>query len=327
MFKWEKMGNVFAPGGLPDVSWMQEYAQSPSAVVFDDRVRVYFCTRPKPSPDGMYLSHIAYVDLDRKDLLHVVNVCKEPVLRLGARGTFDEFGTYPVSVIRNGDEIRVYYAGVTRCKSVPFNAAIGVATSRDGGESFKRIGEGPVLSYSPDEPFLLGSPRIRKFGSQWHLWYVSGKRWLEKNGKLDPVYKIRMASSSDGFDWVKCGRDLLEDRLGVNECQACPDVLYRDGFFHMFFSYRFPHNYHSKEGGYRIGYAFSKDMAVWRRRDELAGMEVSESGWDSQMVNYPHVFMLGDETYMLYQGNGMGRTGFGLAKLISVGGWGNNEMD
>ena len=321
MFKWKKLGKVFAPGDMPGVSWMQEFAQSPSAVVFADRVRVYFCTRPKPSSDGMYLSHMAYVDLDRNDLLHVVNVCKEPVLRLGARGTFDEFGTYPVSVIRSGNEIRVYYAGVTRCESVPFNAAIGVAISRDDGISFERIGEGPVLSYSPDEPFLLGSPRIRKFEDQWHLWYVSGKRWLEFNGKLNPVYKIRMASSSDGFDWVKCGRDLLENRLGDNECQACPDILFRDGLYHMFFSYRQPHDYTSKENGYRIGYAYSEDMANWRRCDELAGMEVSESGWDSQMVNYPHLFILEGETYMLYQGNGMGRSGFGLAKLVTPRNW------
>ena len=81
------------------------------------------------------------------------------------------------------------------------------------------------------------------------------------------------------------------------------------------------HNYKGKEGGYRIGYASSVDMINWNRRDEMAGMSVSESGWDSEMVNYPHVFMLDGETYMLYQGNEMGRSGIGLAKLVGPQNW------
>ena len=64
-------------------------------------------------------------------------------------------------------------------------------------------------------------------------------------------------------------------------------------------------------------------MFSWKRSDELASMEVSESGWDSEMVNYPHVFSLNEETYMLYQGNGMGQTGFGLAVLENGQSWSN----
>jgi predicted GH43/DUF377 family glycosyl hydrolase len=322
MFKWKKLGKVFSPNDHPGMPWMHAFAQSPATLIGEDYVRAYFCTRPPPEANGMYLSYIAYIDLDRKELCSIRSICKRPVLPLGAPGTFDEFGTYPVSVVRNGNEVWAYYAGVTRCESVPFNAAIGVAVSRDGGESFARIGPGPVLSYSPDEPFMLGSPRIRIFDGKWYLWYASGKAWLRLNGRLDPLYKIRMAASDDGIHWVKHGCDLLEDRLGDRECQACPDVTYHNGMFHMFFSYRDCHNYKSKEGGYRIGYAFSADMIKWQRRDETAGMKTSEAGWDSQMVNYPHVFMLDGETYMLYQGNDMGLSGFGIAKLISPDDWG-----
>ena len=323
MFKWEKLGKVFDPRDINTESWMQEFAQSPSVLIFEKHVRVYFCTRPAPSSDGQYLSFLSYIDLDRSNLLKIVNVCKAPILSLGALGTFDEFGTNPAFVIRNQDEVRIYYGGWTRCESVRFNAAIGLAVSYNSGDSFVRLGDGPVLSYSPDEPFLLGSPRVRQFGSKWYMWYVAGKVWLQTEGNpAEPIYKIRMATSDDGIEWIKYGKDLLESKLGEQECQACPDVIYRDGKYHMFFSYRDSHNYKSKAGGYRIGYAFSTDMIHWQRRDELAGMSVSESGWDSEMVNYPHVFVLDGETYMLYQGNEMGRTGFGLAKLDSTQNWG-----
>jgi len=321
MFKWEKLGKLFDPRDYRGQSWMKEFAQSPSTLVFDDRVRVYFCSRPPPASDGQYMSYVAYIDVDRNDPRMILKVCEKPVLSLGALGTFDEFGTYPVSVIRSGDEIRAYYAGWTRCESVPFNAAIGMAVSSDGGDSFVRLGDGPVLSYSPDEPFLLGSPRVRRYGNKWYLWYVAGKRWISTPAKPEPVYKIRMASSDDGIDWTKFGTNLIEDRLGANECQACPDVTYRGGRYHMFFSYRDFENYKGKTGGYRIGYAVSEDMIHWSRQDELAGLGVSDSGWDSEMACYPHVFDLDGKTFMLYQGNGMGRDGMGLAQLLGTGDW------
>jgi len=321
MLRWEKLGKLFDPRDLGGGCWMKEYAQSPSALAYDGFVRVYFCSRPAPSADGQYQSYMSWIDLDRADLRRVLRICPQPVLELGGCGCFDEFGTYPVSVIRSGDEVRAYYAGWTRCESVPFNAAIGLAVSRDGGESFRRIGAGPVLSYAPDEPFLLGSPRVRRFSDTWYLWYVAGKEWLRTESRPEPVYRIRMATSPDGIEWVRLGRDLIAPKLGAYECQACPDVLFRDGRYHMFYSYREVSNYRGPEGGYRIGYACTDDLNSWTRRDEIAGMGVSPNGWDSEMVNYPHVFTLDSETWMIYQGNEMGRAGIGLARLVEPCDW------
>lgn len=317
------MGKVFDPKDLTTESWMHEFAQSPATVIFDDFVRVYFCSRPAPGPDGQYLSYISYLDLDRRDLTKRLRVCEQPVLELGAFGTFDEFGTYPVSVIRDGGDIRAYYAGWTRCESVPFNAAVGLAISTDQGETFTRLGKGPVLPFSPDEPFLLGSPRIRKFADVWHLWYVAGREWRKMDdGRTEPIYKIRTATSADGIVWDKLGKSLIPDKLGLDECQACPDVIYRNGRYHMFFSYRGLHNYKERSGGYRIGYAVSDDMITWDRNDDMVDIRLSQTGWDSEMINYPHVFDLDGATYMLFQGNGMGREGFGLAVLENDDAWG-----
>lgn len=320
MFKWEKMGKLFDPKDLNGGSWMHDFAQSPTVLVDDDRVRVYFCSRPAPV-DGQYVSYMAYIDLDRHNLLQVTHVCQAPPLDLGGYGTFDEFGINPLTVIRDAQQVRVYYGGWTRCESVRFNAAIGIAVSDDNGDTFRRLGPGPVLGYSPDEPFLLGSPRVRQYGGQWHMWYVAGKEWRETDGKPEPIYKIRMASSADGIEWVKHGRDLIEDKLGEHECQACPDVIFRDGAYHMFFSYRDIRDYKGPQGGYRIGYASSTDLVHWQRNDDLAGMQVSDGGWDGEMVNYPHVFVVDGTTYMVYQGNEMGRAGIGLARLPASQDW------
>src|SRR5262245_29859408 len=110
---------------------MAGFSQGPATLILDNIVRVYFSCRPEPDARNQYVSYAAYVDLNRADLSRVVNISAHPILDLGGRGTFDEFGIYPVSVIRDGDCIRAYYGGWTRCASVPFNVAIGCAISRD----------------------------------------------------------------------------------------------------------------------------------------------------------------------------------------------------
>ena len=315
MFKWRKLGTVFNPTEKNTGSWMKEYAQAPSIIVFEKFVRVFFSSRALPDENGQYVSRLAYIDLNRNNLFDIINICKAPIMALGEKGTFDEFGTYPASTIKNEDKIWAYYAGWTRCESVPFNAAIGLAESNDNGETFKRIGKGPVISYSPDEPFVMGSPKIRKFNDTWYLWYSAGKKWIENNGKPQPMYKIRMASSNDGINWKKHGKDIIVSVLEENECQASADVFYYEGKYHMFFSYRYNLNFREAKRGYQIGYASSDDLFNWERDDSKAGLFASESGWDSESVSYPYIFELDNTMFMFYQGNEIGRYGFGLAQL------------
>jgi predicted GH43/DUF377 family glycosyl hydrolase len=319
MFKWKKLGKVFDPTEIKNRSWMNEFAQAPSVLIFDKFIRVYFSCRPKPDDKGQYVSYTAFVDLNRNDLFEILNVSKDPILKLGELGTFDEFGTYPASVIKNEDNIYVYYAGHTRCESVPFNTAIGIAISNNMGESFNKIGVGPVLSCSPKEPFSLSGPKIRKFNNLWYLWYIAGSKWIVPEGKPELVYRIRMAISVNGIDWSKMDKNVIDDKLGENEVQASPDVFFKNDKYHMFFCYmQTPDFRKNKDKSYRIGYASSTDLINWVRDDSKAGIDISAEGWDSEMVSYPHVFELDGEIYMFYLGNGVGKFGFGLARLEGI---------
>ncbi len=315
MFKWKKQGRVFNPQEVKNRAWLKEFAQAPAVLIFDKFVRVYFSCRPLPDARGQYVSYSGFVNLNRNNLFEIINVSKNPILELGDLGNFDEFGTYPTSVIRNGKDVYAYYAGWTRCESVPFNVAIGLGISYDDGVTFKKYGKGPILSYTPDEPFVLSGPKIRKFNDLWYLWYIAGRKWIIADGRPEPVYKIRMASSVDGVNWTKLNKDLIESRIEEDEAQASPDVIFYNGKYHMFFCYRYSSNYRGKEKGYRIGYAFSDNMLDWTRDDSKAGIDISDEGWDSEMVAYPHVFEVYGNIYMLYLGNQVGRYGFGLAQL------------
>ncbi|HWI17198.1 MAG TPA: hypothetical protein VNT81_05600 [Vicinamibacterales bacterium] len=297
---------------------MHEFAQAPATLLFDDFVRVYFSCRPRPDAAGQYVSYSAFVDFERSDLRQRVALAARPIFALGDLGTFDQFGTYPASVIRAGDEVRAYYGGWTRCVSVPFDVAIGYAISTDNGVTFDKQGSGPVLGAGPDEPFVISGPKIRRFNNRWYLFYIAGVKWIAQDPRAEPVYRIRMATSDDGISWQRHGRELIAPRIEADECQASPDVIFAGGKYHMFFCYRYSLGYRGREKGYRIGYASSPDLITWTRDDARAGIDVSESGWDSEMISYPHVFELDGRTWMMYLGNGVGRTGFGLAELEGV---------
>jgi hypothetical protein len=292
------------------------YAQSPQALVFDDFVRIYFSTRSQDA--GGYLSHIAYVDVDR-DLTRVHGVAEHTVLPLGGLGCFDEHGIFPMNVVRHGAEVWGYTCGWSRRRSVPVETAIGLAISRDGGRTFARTGPGPIMGPTPDEPFLVGDGFVLQHGGRWHMWYIFGTAWAPAvPAEPGParVYKIAHAESPDGIHWQRDGHCIISDRLGADECQALPTVFQCDGVWHMYFCYRYATDFRRNHArGYRLGYAYSTDLRQWTRDDAAAGIAVSPDGWDSEMQCYPHVFWCGGTAFLLYNGNAFGRTGFGVAVL------------
>ena len=116
MFKWKKLGRIFNPIEVKDRDWLKEFAQAPAVLKFENFVRVYFSCRPERDENGQYVSYSGYVDLNRSNLFEILEIAKKPILELGALGTFDEFGTYPVTVIRNMNELLLYYGGWSRCE-------------------------------------------------------------------------------------------------------------------------------------------------------------------------------------------------------------------
>jgi len=315
MFSWEKLGRIYNPQDFVNrPEWMDEFSQAPCTLILNDTVRVFFGCRPKRDENGQYVTYSTYIDLDRNDLFKVKAFAQKPVLSLGNKGTFDEFGTYPLSILKNDNEIWGYYAGWTRCESVPFNVAIGLAVSENNGESFERMGEGPVIPYTPEEPFTISGPKIRKFNDKFYMFYIAGKQWYLENGKPEISHKIRVAMSDDGINWNKLNRDIIPNHWDKTEAQASPDVFYANGKYHMFFCGWIPSSFR-KTKARKIGYAYSTDLINWVRDDSKVGIDISETGWDNEMIAYPHVFKLDDQIYMLYIGNEVGRYGFGIAKL------------
>ena len=314
--KWKKLGKIFDPTEHALPNGCREFAQSPQALVCDDFVRIYFSTRQRDAV-GKYLSHVAFADFDR-ELERVLAVSKHTVIELGGLGCFDEHGIFPMNPVRDGDRVLAYTTGWNRKVSVPVDSSIGLAISIDEGRTFQKFGTGPVVTSSLHEPFLVADAFVARYGGTYHMWYIYGTSWgsSASGGAPERVYKVGHATSADGVAWQKDGRQLIADKLARSECQALPTVIQIGARYHMFFCYRRQFDFRNdREGAYRLGYAYSDDLANWVRDDAGAGIDVSPAGWDSDMQCYPNVFECEGNIYLLYNGNEFGRLGFGLAVL------------
>lgn len=314
--KWKKLGQIFEFEKSPFKERFVSHAQSPQAIVFSDFVRIYFSTR-KQEENGKFISHVQYVDYS-KNFKKIINTSEHEVIPLGELGCFDEHGIFPFSPFKFGENIYAYTTGWTRRISVDADAGIGFAISSDDGKTFKKFGNGPILTSSLYEPFLVGDGFVQKLKDKFYMFYIFGQKWCEETKEHAPerVYKIAYATSDDGINWQKMNRCIIKDKIDENECQALPTVIKIGERYHMYFCYRHMIGFRTeKEKGYRLGYAYSDDLINWTRDDINAGITTTEGAWDSDMMCYPNIFKMDGKIYLLYNGNEFGKYGFGVAEL------------
>jgi len=295
---WRKVGQLCeGSGGAP---WAVSHAALP---VVDSlpagRHRVYFSGR-----DSRGRAHIGWGDVDLARPA-TWTVSAEPVIAPGPLGGFDDSGVTSSCLVNHGGAKYHFYTGWSLGASVPFYLNVGVAVSEDGGATYRRLRKSPVLERSEIDPLLTASPWILIESGVWRMWYVSGVRWSIVDGRPRHHYHIRYAESRDGLHWDRTGVVCIDFKSDDEYAISRPCVVHDGNVYRMWYACR--------GDRYRLGYAESADGVVWRRLDEEAGIDVSPSGWDSEMVEYPCVVDTGNRRMMLYNGNDYGRTGIGIA--------------
>jgi predicted GH43/DUF377 family glycosyl hydrolase len=256
-----------------------------------------------------------FIDLDRNDPARVLYIHDQPVLDFGRKGTFDENGIMPSSALFHDGKVLLYYLGWSQCRNVPNKNFNGLAVSMNSGKTFTKIHEAPVIPVNEFNPIGTTNMTVIYSDNSYYAYYSSITKWIEIDEKLESTYLMTYATSKDGIQWQPSGKMILEP-CSEFEAQVRPAIINIGSVWHMWFSYRGSHGFRQGgENAYHIGYATSKDLINWERNDKLAGIEASESGWDSQMICYPAIVQVGGKKWMFYNGNGFGKSGFGYAEL------------
>lgn len=309
--KWVKKGLIFTPDDR--FEWNKKgYASVPTVYkITEDRLRIYYTAR-----DGNNRTNISFIEVDAETPEKILYVHNDSVLTHGKMGMYDDCGAMVSHVIKVENEVWMYYIGWNVRNTIAYHNSIGLAISKDDGITFKKFSEGPLFDRNYKEPYFSAAPFVLNENGIWKMWYLSNTAWVEYNGKSEPFYHIKYAESDNGIDWKREGKVAI-DYKDKNECGIVRSCVMKDGeTYKMWYAHRNLQDYREdKKNSYRIGYAESSNGIDWIRMDEKAGIDVSESGWDNEMIEYPFVYDHNGKRYMIYNGNTFGKSGFGYAIL------------
>ncbi len=297
--RWKKRGLIFDPKG--QYPWVITHGMLPVAdKINDDLFRIYFSGR-----DEFNRSRIGYIEINFDEPDKILYLSEHPVLDLGKLGCFDDNGVTPTWIITYEGKKYLYYFGWNKGSTVRAAEVSGLAIREDDGKTFIRYSAAPIIDRTNAEPYtVLVISCILIENGIWRMWYDSADKWI--NNDL-PKYNIKYAESTDGIFWKRAGIVSVDYMYPGESRVSRASIIKESGLYKMWYCYAIG------AGGYKMGYAESKDGFRFCRMDDKVGIGLSEKGWDSEMICYPYVFDYKGGKIMLYCGNGYGKTGFGYA--------------
>ena len=309
ILKARKTGFVFKPEGVSPL-W-RSHAMAPAPIMLDDKtLRVYVggWTDEK-------ISRVFYADVDASDPTRVVAVSPKPVLDIGRDGCFDENGVFPAHAYRFADgRVYLYYTGFQLGHKIRHYNFGGLAVSHDGGHTFTRHSEAPVLDRADEGLFVRAGQSIESAdGGGFHVLYSAGSAWHPCGGALRPVYDVYYQKSPDGIALGKQGRKIVACDLSVEHGLGRPQIIRLGAVFYAFYTRRI-----IEDMRYFIGVASSPDGVNWQRIDSVFdSIPFGEPGsFDAEMVYFPAVVQVSaDQAFLFYSGNAFGRDGMGVIAL------------
>lgn len=254
------------------------------------------------------VGRVKYFEVDSANPMRVLRESTAVSLDIGVPGAFDDNGVTPMCIVRDGERMLLYYTGWQLSDKVRYLMFTGAAESFDGGETFKRVRRTPVLERNDGELICRTAAFVMRDDDRFRAWYIGGSETIIVNGKQLPTYSLHYAESADGVTW-EAGREIMKPNRPREFGFGRPWVRKVSGGFEMWYSIR------NADIGYRIAYATSPDGLGWTRQDYFS-LDVGDGGWDGEMTAFSSVFETSAGTFLLYNGNGYGATGVGVARVV-----------
>ncbi len=205
---WEKQGCVLSPD--PE-SWEAGYIAANGSVLHDGGRFLYWYQAGERGHTRIGLA--ASPDARNWEKR------PEPVLGLGAPGTWDEAGLGDPYVIRCGGSFYLLYLGQNRQGL----QRLGLARSEDGIH-WQKSGSNPILDVGVPGAFDergLGEPSFFAAGERFYMLYTGRNAQEER--------RIGWATSTNGVDWERIAAPVLEGFADWNAKVICDPSIWLEG--------------------------------------------------------------------------------------------------
>lgn len=298
--KWEKLGRIFEPQNV--CADLMSHAANPIAVpLIDNVIRVFYNGRNAENK-----SSVGYFDFDMHAFA-LTDVALSAIITYGPDSSFYSAGISIGSTYNVAFQDYILFMGWKLLRNGQWRGEIG-RLKLSNYSALNLDPEQVLVGLDAIDPISLSYPWVILDEGVYKMWYGSTISWISSNREM--IHVIKYAESKDGVNWEKFGQAIPHE-LGIAQAFSRPSVIRDTDGYHMWYSYR-----PGAGASYRIGYSFSSNGRDWKRKHEEVGICVSETGWDREMICYPFVFNFKNDRYMLFNGNGNGQTGIGLAKLV-----------
>lgn len=301
-------GLVFKKKNFP--KWNKSHAWVPTPILLKKNIcRVFYAGR-----DENNHSNIGSFDINLKDPKEVYNISKQPILKLGNLGYFDDAAVIPSQIIYFKKKYYLFYIGWKQGKSVPYSAAIGLASSNSLGKKFRKISKAPIIGTSEHNPIFTASCYCLKKKNKFELFYTSNTEWKFSKGVVSPKYLIKEAKSKDLINWnfkKKKVINLKKKEIAITRPWVIENSKYKN---FLLYSYGVMRN---KKNNYKIGLAIKKNNK-WKRIDNKIKIENTIDKFDNKTQEYAATISNEGKIYMFYNGNNFGKNGIGLAVLKNI---------
>lgn len=275
---------------------------TPTPVLRDEgTVRVFGGMR-----DAHGISRIGWVDVDASTRAPVA-VCTAPALDTGPPGAFDANGVIlgDVAAEALSGDLVLAYVGFSMFPTIKFRAYSGLATSSDGGETFTRVTSEPWLGRHHaglPNSIIAAHSLYRDADGRWCALVAVGDGWEDIGGRPYPRY----------FTVAAAGPDLATMTVDPAPLLPMPDGVYRlgrprvaplgDG------SAAIVATGGRRDGDYRA-YAFGASGEGWAQLAAPPPIAPGCSPLASVQAAYPAHIVVGDEVWVFFNGDDMGRAG------------------
>ncbi|MBP1657529.1 MAG: hypothetical protein H6Q31_2130 [Bacteroidetes bacterium] len=259
------------------------------------------------SGTGMYSSHFSISMAVSPDGEEWYPSMRNPVLRVGAPGSFDADALDAPRVVKLENEYLMYYTGT---KEGVYS--IGAATSSDG-RTWKKLENNPVIAPGPSGSWdsrIVGYCEVAEKNGVLYMWYngATGNHWEG----------IGLATSFDGRAWTKYANNpvFVPNQTGWDSHEvATPTVLLVNGVFIMVYQGM------ATPGPCWFGVAYSQDGIQWTRASSQSVFAPGQ-GWESLLGTADLVFKDG-KFHMWYSGRSDATTrwqiGYASSDFVPLG--------
>lgn len=299
----QRLGRIFDPESNLSNSFTLTHAANPVLVpIASDIYRIFFNSR-----DALQRSSVYSVDFNLQELMIVEGSLREQYI-LSAERTYFRDGISLGSPIKINHETWIGFMAWINPPNQHWFGTIG-KFKLDRNFNIAMIDENPWFDLDSNDPISLSYPAFYEKEGQFRMWYGSTITWDAGNGEM--LHILKEKSSPDCRQFLNTGRTI---KWKINDFQAFsrPSIIQVQNIYLMAYSVR---GYRDR---YRIEFSVIDDTHPKKNLDilQLGSFSASGSDWESEMVEYPFLVTHKDDAYMFYNGNGYGRTGIGVAKVL-----------